>query len=183
MNRIVKMTVGFAVLLGGLLFGGNAAFGGSPEGGAVQLFSTPTGSGGGTIVLTGAVGDSGTVASADSSGMPNPKGQYKLFTLSKGTILINTKKLNGDLNNPNRPPTTFNMKTCSGTFVVTDPVPVVKGTAAYVGINGMLSVTVTFALVFPLQHGTCNLSNSGPGPVAQYGSVAGHGSVSFESHD
>jgi hypothetical protein len=71
------------------------------------------------------------------------------------------------------------MTTCSGYFPVTAPVPVVKGTKAYKGISGSVSVTLTFAVVIPLQKGKCNLSNSGPNPSAQYGSIAGTGTVSF----
>jgi hypothetical protein len=176
MNRIVKMAAASAVLLGGLVFAGTAAFGGSsPADGPVQLFGTPNSDGSAQVVLTGAVGDFGTATSVNSAGKPDPKGGYKLLTLSKGTILVNTKA--GGSNNG--PPTTFDAKTCSATFVNTSPATVVSGTGLYVGIDGTLKVTLSFAIVFPtLTNGKCNTSNSAV-PLAQYGSVMGSGTVDF----
>ena len=174
MNRIIKMAGASAVLLGSLVFAGTAAFGGSsPADGPVQLFGTPNSDGTAQVVLTGAVGDFGTAASANSAGKPDPKGGYKLLTLSKGTILVNTK---AEVNNG--PPTTFNSKTCSATFVHTATDPVVSGTGLYVGIDGALNLTLSFALVFPSNDGKCDTSNSAV-PLAQYGSVMGSGTVDF----
>lgn len=151
----------------------------TPAGGPVHLFGTPANKGGGTVLLTGAIGDHGKATNANASGKPQKKGTYTLLVLKKGTILVNTTKLNADANNPNTPPTSFNTSTCSGYFTVTDPVPVVHGTKLYQGIAGSLNVTLTFALVFPLQKGTCNMGNNGPNPSAQYGTISGSGSVSF----
>ena len=176
MNRVVKAAVGLAVILGSVLFG-SAAFAQTPTGGTIQVWGTPANGGGGPVVLTGAVGDSGKSASANSSGVPSKNGNYKLLTLKQGTILLNTTQLNKD-NNANTPPTTFNSTTCSGTFVVTDPVPIVSGTKAYSGISGTVNVSVTFAIVLPLQNGKCNM-NTNANPIAQFGSIAGTGSVSF----
>jgi hypothetical protein len=131
------------------------------------------------VLVTGAVADSGKSTHANSSGSPSKKGTYTLLELKKGTILVNSTQLNRDENNASPTASTFNMTTCSGYFPVTAPVPVVKGTKAYKGISGSVSVTLTFAVVIPLQKGKCNLSNSGPNPSAQYGSIAGTGTVSF----
>jgi hypothetical protein len=81
--------------------------------------------------------------SATSSGALNQKGTFKLLTLKKGTILLNTTQLNKDVNNSNTPPTTMNATTCSATFVITDPVPIVSGTKAYAGISGTIVGTAT----------------------------------------
>jgi hypothetical protein len=151
----------------------------TPAGGAIQVWGTPASNGGGTTLITGAVADSGTSAHANSSGDPSKKGTYTLLVLKKGTILVNTTQLNKDENNASPTASTFNMTTCSGYIPVTAPVPVVKGTKAYKGISGSVSVTLTFAFVIPLEKGKCNLSNNGPNPSAQYGSIAGTGTVSF----
>jgi hypothetical protein len=177
MNRVVKASLALPVLLGGLFLGGVSAFGASPSGGAIQVWGTPANGGGGPIVLTGAVGDSGTSANANSSGAPSKDGTYKLLKLKKGTILLNTTQLNKE-NNANTPPTTFNSTSCSGTFVVTAPVPVMSGTKAYSGITGTVTVSVTFAIVLPLTKGKCNI-NTNANPIAMYGSVSGSGTVSF----
>jgi hypothetical protein len=180
--KVVKGTLGIAILGSLMIFGAGAAFGSTapstPAGGTVQLWGTPAQNGGGAVVVTGAIADSGKSANANSTGTPSKKGTYKLLTLKKGTILLNTTQLGKDLNNNNTPPTTFNSTTCSGTFVVTDPVPVVSGTKAYAGISGTANVTVTFAIVLPLTKGKCN-TNTNANPIAQYGSISGTGTVSF----
>jgi hypothetical protein len=180
MNRIIKALLALPVLLAGLFLGGAAAFGQSPSGGALQVWGTPANNGGGAVVITGAIADSGKSANANASGVASKKGNYKLLYLKKGTILLNGTQLNKDLNNSSTPPTTFNSTTCSGTFVVTDPVPVVSGTKAYAGITGTVNITVTFAIVLPLTKGKCNTSTNA-NPIAQYGSISGSGTVSFGS--
>jgi len=62
--------------------------------------------------------------------------------------------------------------------VVADPVPIVSGTKAYAGITGTANITVSFAIVLPLTNGRCGM-NTNANPIAQYGSVAGTGTVSF----
>jgi hypothetical protein len=177
-KRGIKAGLVLSALLTGLLSGGAPAFGQTPSGGTIQLWGTPNNSGGGPVVLTGAIGDSGKSANANSSGVPGKKGTYELLTLKKGKILLNTTQLDKNANGNNVQPTTFSSTTCSGTFVVTDPVPVVSGTKAYSGIGGTVNVTVTFAIVLPLTNGKCN-TNTNANPIAMYGSISGSGTVSF----
>lgn len=175
--RFARTALGTAVLLGVLLLGGADAFGGTPSGGAIQVLGTTgNGNGGGSFVITGAIADSGKAENVNSSGKPKEKGEYKLLKLKKGTILLNGTQIIGALNNAN--PTSFNTTTCSGSFAATDPVPIVRGTKAYAGISGTVTLTVTFALVMPLTKGKCN-TNTNANPIAQYGSIAGTGTVSF----
>jgi hypothetical protein len=174
-NRMVKVGIAAVTLPAGVFVGGVAAFGQSP-GGAVQVWGTPANGGGGPVLLTGAVGDSGHSANANASGTPTKNGSYTLLKLKKGTILVNTTQLNKDTNNNSTPPTSMNATTCSYTFVVTDPVPVVSGTKAYAGISGSINVTISFAFVTPMKNGTCNPNAN---PIAQYGSILGSGTVSF----
>lgn len=176
--RAAKAALGMAIL-GSLLLSGTSAFGATdPAGGAIQVWGTPASNGGGPVVITGAIADSGKSANVNSSGKPTKKGTYKLLSLKNGTIVLNTTQLGKDLNNPNTPPRTFNSTTCSGSFAITDPVPIVSGTKAYAGISGTVNVTVTFAFVLPLTKGKCN-ENTNANPVFSYGSISGTGTVSF----
>ncbi len=178
-SRVAKAAVA-ASALGALVLGATSGVGATvPAGGAIQVWGTPANNGGGTVVITGAVADSGKAIPANSSGKPAKKGTYKILALKKGTILINTTQLGKNLNNANPTGSTFNMTTCSGYIPVTTPVPIIKGTKAYQGISGSVSITVTFVVVIPLQKGKCNTSQSGPNPSAQYSSIAGTGTVSF----
>ena len=91
--RFAKTALGIAVL-GSLLFSGASAFGATaPAGGTIQVWGTPANNGGGGVVITGAIADSGKSANANSSGKPTKKGTYKLLTLKKGSILLNTTQL------------------------------------------------------------------------------------------
>ena len=174
--RAARAALGVAVL-GTLLIGGASAVGAAvPAGGKIEIWGTPANNGGGAVVLTGAIGDSGKSANANSSGQPSKKGTFKLLTLKRGTILINTTQLGKDLTTNKTPPTTQNSTTCSATFVVTAPVPIVSGTGMYAGISGSANITVTFAIVGPMKNGKCNTKAN---PIAQYGSIAGTGTVTF----
>jgi|NGEPerStandDraft_6_1074524.scaffolds.fasta_scaffold101134_2 hypothetical protein len=179
MTRVAKTALGVAVL-GSLLFGSASAFGTTDRaGGAIQVWGTPSlssSNGGGTIVLTGAVADSGKTMNVNSDSKPNNKGNYKLLELKKGDILLNGTQINGALNNA--APTEFNSTTCSGSFTAAAPVSAVSGTKAYAGITGMVNVTVTFAIVLPLTKGKCN-ENTNANPIAGYASIVGTGTVSF----
>jgi hypothetical protein len=172
----MKAGLAAPVLLGGLFVGGAAAIGASPSGGTIQVWGTPANNGGGAVLVTGAVGDSGHSGNTNSSGTPSKKGTYTLLTLKKGTILLNTTQLLQATNNNSTPPTSMNSTTCSATFVVTDPVPVVSGTKAYAGVSGTINVTVSFAFIVPMKNGKCNFNAN---PIGQYGSILGSGSVSF----
>jgi hypothetical protein len=176
MLQAIKAAVALPVLLGGLFLGGVSALGASPSGGAVQVWGTPANGGGGPVVLTGAIGDFGKSANANSSGTPSKNGTYKLLNLKKGTILLNTTQLGKDVNNNNTPPTSSNSTTCSATFVITDPVPIAGGSKAYAGISGTLNITISFAIVGPMKNGKCNMNAN---PIAMYGSISGSGTVSF----
>jgi len=179
-NRLIKAAVSGLALAGGVLIGGSAVAA-TPVTGQTQIWANlGNGSGPFSVLFTGAIGDHGTGYSATSSGQITKKSTgYKLFVLKRGSFLVNSKTLNAALNNNNAPPTTENNTTCTATFVVTDPVTFVKGTKAYAGITGTISVTVSFAELGPKnKNGTCNQSNNAQ-PVATYGSVAGTGTVTY----
>jgi hypothetical protein len=150
----------------------------SPAGGAIQVFGTPTN--GGPVLITGAIADSGHAFTVNASGKAAKNGNYQLLKLKKGSILVNTTQLNQQFNSNSGPaPTAFNTTTCSGSFSISAPSPIVRGTKLYAGITGSASITVTFAGIFPLQNGKCNMGNNGPNPTAQYQTLSGTGTVSF----
>jgi hypothetical protein len=72
--------------LGSLLFGSASAVGAATTGGAIQVFVTPNNSGGGPIVITGAIGDFGKTQTINKNGTPNPNGNFVMITLKKGTL-------------------------------------------------------------------------------------------------
>jgi hypothetical protein len=180
--RIAKTALGVAVL-GSLLFSGASAFGASaPAGGTIKVFVTPTGNGsGGTIVITGAVGDYGKTFNANSAGKPEKKGGYEQLVLKKGTILVNGTQFNAATNNAS--PTDLSAVTCSGTVVASAPAPIVSGTKAYAGITGSVTLTATYGFVGPFytsgsKKGQCNTSGNGT-PPGFFASITGSGTVSF----
>ncbi len=181
MARFIKAVAGLLVLAGGLSLGSATAYGATPVSGAAQLWGNLSSGGPGfKAVFTGAIGDSGQSIPATAQGKPSKKQNtgYRLFVLKKGTIFFNTKQVDAAQNNNNAQPTTENSTTCSFTFVNTEPVTIISGTKAYVGITGSFSVTISFAAVLPLQNGKCN-TNTNANPTASIGSVTANGMVSY----
>jgi hypothetical protein len=168
-----------AVMLGGVLFGANAAFGASAPmmGGAIQVWVNPslTGNGGGKVMFTGAIADYGTSQNANAAGKADVKGAYKKLLLKHGTVLVNTTKF--DTANKNANPTMYNKSDCSAVIDVSAPAAIVSGTAAYAGITGSVNLTGKFAFILPkTKKGTCNESNNAI-PLDQYGVITGSGTV------
>jgi hypothetical protein len=176
--RIAKTALG--VVLGSLLLSSASAFGATaPVGGSVKVFITPSpnpnGSGGGTIVLTGAIGDYGKTEKVNAAGKPDKKGTDNELLLKKGTILVNLAQVRAAGNSAQ--PSDYNPATCSATIVFTAPVTIVSGTKLYAGITGTVPVTETEAFVLPFKkNGTCNMNAN---PVAAWATVIGGGTVSF----
>ncbi len=167
--------LGVSCLPGGLLFG-DAVASGQPSGGTVQIWVTPssTGNGGGKVLVTGAIGDYGPGQKVNSSGKPNSKGLYNNLRLKKGTILVNLTQFTAAENNINP---SINASNCSTSATFSAPVQIVSGTKAYAGITGTANFTAQLALILPrTKSGSCNTNGN---PIAQYGSVAGTGTVSF----
>jgi hypothetical protein len=175
-------------LLGNLLFGGAAAARAAapavrataPAGGAIRIFVNPGNGPSGTIVIAGAIGDSGTTLTIDQNGKTDENGNFEKITLKKGTFEVNATVLNAASNGV-RP--IFNATTCSAYFSVTDPVTLLKGTGLYKGISGTLTITESFAFVLPTitsgaKKGQCDQSNNAQ-PIAQYGVIIGNGTVKF----
>ncbi len=174
--RVVKTALGIAVL-GSWLLSGTPAFGApAVPGGTIKVWAE-NGGFGGTVAITGAIGDYGKAVKADSAGKADNKGSYTSLVLKKGTILIDASQLRAAVQNSQS--TDFNAVTCSGSEAVTAAVPIVSGTKAYAGIAGSLTATATFVFIAPLtSNGTCNTSNKAK-LVLGLEAITGSGPVSF----
>jgi hypothetical protein len=149
------------------------------QGGAIQIWITPNpaGTGGGKILITGAIGDYGVGQNVDASGMPDRKGTYKKLILKSGTIVINTTKFLTAEHNTN--PSSFNKANCSAVVHVSAPTPIVDGTGTYAGISGMLDLSADDAVIFPkTPKGVCNMSNNA-NPLSFYLTVSGTGTMTY----
>jgi hypothetical protein len=182
MRRFVCGGVGIiAVLAAAAVAVGAASAAATSQGGPIALFATisPT-STPGKIVLAGAIGDWGKVASIDKNGKPAENGNFVKVTLQKGTFEINATAINKKMANP-RPQVQSGI-TCSVSASGSGPVKFFNGTGLYKGIAGTANLTMTFTGVGPryqsgAKKGQCEQNNGQP--LAMLGSVVGRGTVHF----
>jgi hypothetical protein len=122
-----------------------------------------------TVVLTGGIGDAGTLVVA---------GPSSTVTLSKGTIVIDLSKGIGAENKLfGHLRTVVSPTTCSLDKSYTAPVAITSGTGAYAGITGTLVVRTTEVGVFPrTTSGACDLSSNAQ-PVGFLSLGEGSGTV------
>ncbi|MGA3220590.1 MAG: hypothetical protein ABSE77_16155 [Acidimicrobiales bacterium] len=186
MKRVVS-TLTIAALAGALFTSGSilTASASTVTNGTVHVFNYGDGEGvGSTVVLTGAIGDSGSAYNVLASGTPGPNGTQVELSLVQGSFTINIAALGRKINsafNKVEP----NARTCSAYIVATASTPIVagSGTGAYTGISGGFILTITIAVIgskYPSgKHaGQCNNSNNSPS-VGQAQIVTGSGTVSF----
>ena len=181
MRRIAGMCALLALV--GLLTAGAAtgAKRARPAGGAIRVFATVGNGINGRIVIVGAVGDYGKTFTMRQDGKGDPNGNFVRVTLKKGKFLINATELNKKTNTA--PPTVFSKTTCSYGYAGTGPVTLSKGTGAYAGIHGTITITVNFGAIGPRyetgpKKGKCNLTNKAQ-PIAVSGYILGQGTVKF----
>ena len=181
-GRLVA-AVGAAVVLSGFVPGSLAGAASTSTGGPVKVWVKPSTATTsvkhpGKIIFTGAIGDYGTTTNANATGKPTKKGTYKFLTLKKGTILATGATLNEAVKTAFTKPT-LNMTNCSVSASATGAVHFVKGTGAYVGISGSVTITLSYAGVLPkTKSGSCT-EKTATKPLAFYSSVMGSGTVSF----
>jgi hypothetical protein len=160
---------------------GGASAAVAPKGGPIALFATISAtSSPGKIVLAGAIGDWGKVASIDKNGKPDENGNFVKVTLKKGTFEIDATVLNKKMANPR--PQVQSHVTCSVAASGSGPVTLFNGTGLYQGISGTANVTMTFTGVggryqSGAKKGQCKQDNGAP--LAMLGAVTGHGNVHF----
>jgi hypothetical protein len=155
----------------------------TPAGGSFRVFGLSNGLGsGGTVLLTGAIGDHGRSQTVNKAGKPNSNGGYVKLTLSQGTLMLNKTNLNSSINKAFNS-ATVNSATCSLSVAAGGTLPFVSGTGMYAGASGSAHVTVAVGFILPryksgAKAGKCNTSNSAT-PVASRQIVYGTGNVSF----
>jgi hypothetical protein len=152
--------------------GGLASADGASTGGEVHVYEADTALAGtyGTVVLTGAITDSGTdCQSCGGDGI-------NVLQLSKGTFAINVNDLGSKLAT-----LPVNPATCSSDGAAAAPVQIVPNssydTGAYKDIHGTFYIWVATAAIYPRQDGQCNAT------AAQYPGVLiarGSGVASFK---
>jgi hypothetical protein len=105
------------------------------------------------LVLTGGIGDAGTLA---------VDGPTDTITLSHGTLTIDLSKAEAAENKLfSRLKRLVNPQSCSMNASYTAPVKVVSGTGSYVGTSGTLIVRTAEIGVFPrTSSGSCDLSSN-----------------------
>jgi hypothetical protein len=151
--------------------------------GTIQVWVNPGNGGGGTVNLTGALGDAGIAEPANSLGQivhgaSGNNADYRLLELIKCWILVNITQFNKATNNPNAAPTDFNQSNCSVVFSGKAPIQFVHGTGAYAGITGTAELHYVFAGTVPkTAKGTCNMNANPIGPGQGYNSIYGTGTV------
>src|SRR5262249_41175419 len=171
MRRWWATAIGLVAIAAVLAPGAGAA----KKTGAIQFYVT--GSSVTTpILVTGVVTDHGTATSVTKAGKPDENGNYEKIVLKKGGFWVDATQLNKLLSGV-KP--TLHTQNCYFSFKGTGPTKLFKGTGAYAGISGNVSVTVNFVAIGPrLPNGKCNTSNNAA-PVAEYGNVTGSGTASY----
>ena len=151
----------------------------TPAGGEFRVFGVSNGlGGGGTILITGAIGDHGHSQSVTKSGKVNQNGAYVKLTLSQGTMTLNKAVLDSAINRAFGKAAP-NPATCSLSAAGTARLPIVASTGLYAGATGSARITVAVGFILPRKGGKCDLSNSAT-PTASQQIVTGTGMVSFK---
>jgi len=177
----MRFAIALATVVTSLLFGAVptlASVTRSPAGGPLEFFATPGGGAGGTVVMTGAIGDYGKTVDVDQNGKTDANGRYEKVILQKGTLELDLSKFAtaeakaGPLENA---------QTCSIAYVVSAATRVFNGSGSYKGIVGTLNLTSAAGPVFPRypdgkSKGACDMNAP---QLASYSSVEGSGTVRF----
>jgi len=150
----------------------------SRVGGVVNVFAESSGTAPGRIVLTGAIGDSGSTTNVNADGKIDAKGDYIKLALRAGTITVDLTALYKLVGSASP---SFTTATCSASFAATSPVPLVRATGAYQGVSGNVSLTFTVAVVLPRytsgkKKGQCNINGR---PTGEQVFVTGSGTIAF----
>jgi hypothetical protein len=185
LKRFIVTIIGTTAIFGGLLSAAAAAGATTASSGPIKVWVTPSPTGTGVkhpgkVLLTGAIGDYGKSYKANASGKPDKKGTYEELKLRKGTILVDVGPLNKAFNAAFSAPL-FNPKNCSISADATAAITIVRGTRAYAGVTGNVTMAAKFGGVLPKTHGKrskCTTKTSTP-PLTTYSSIIGSGTVTL----
>ena len=167
-NRLLPL-VAAATLSGTLVLVGQSVSASAP-GGLVHVYDINPGTATGSVVVTGAIADTGT----DQTGV---SANANRIVLSKGSFEVNTSSIQKKFSTA-KPK--GNPANCGVVLAATAPASIFNGTGAYKGMTGTVTLNITNAAVLPRKsNGTCDES---PNSVA-IGEVTisqGSGTVSFK---
>jgi hypothetical protein len=168
MNRLLPL-VAAAAAISPLVLVGQSAAASTPKG-VIHVYDVNTGGSTGSVVVTGAIGDSGkdiTGASPDANQIVLSKGSFDVSTVGIQKSFSKAKPKGSPAN-------------CGVVLAASAPATLSDGTGAYEGISGKVVLTITSAAVLPTKaDGTCDES---PNSVA-IGEVTisqGSGTISFK---
>jgi hypothetical protein len=143
----------------------------STAGGIVHIYDVNPGTTNmGAIVVTGAIGDSGT----DQSGY---SANANKIVLSQGSFEVNTSAIQRKFSaaKPKGNPTN-----CGVVLAATAPATLFNGTGAYKGINGRVTLTISSAAVLPrTSDGKCDESANSVA-LGEVTISQGSGNISFK---
>lgn len=172
-QRNVRFVVPLAMVSAAVLAisTGLASASGTSTGGEVHVYEADTNDAGnlGTVVLTGAITDTGI----DNQGAG--RNGTNLLVLSKGSFSVDISTIGNSLHN-----LPVDQTTCSSDGTVAGPITIVpgSGTGAYKRISGTLEADASEAFILPrLQNGECDTN------ATQYPGVLiakGSGTVSYK---
>lgn len=169
MNRLLPLVVAAATAISPLVLAGQYASASTPKG-VIHVYDVNTGGNTGSVVVTGAIGDSGK----DVTGVSPNANQ---IVLSKGSFDVSTAGIQKSFS---KAKPKGNPANCGVVLAASAPVTLSNGTGAYKGITGKVVLTITSAAVLPTKSdGSCNES---PNSVA-IGEVTisqGSGRISFK---
>ncbi len=175
--KISAIVIGSAILCGTTIAMTTVAVTGAatPPGGLVRFWTTQSTSDATVaIVITGAIGDYGTVTTVNKDGQPDQSGNWALVTLQKGTFKVNETSFNKKASKTAIP---INKRSCSSAGAVSGSVTLSGGTGHYSGISGHLALSETDAWILARtgSGNTCSDSD-----VLHYFALqSGAGTVSF----
>jgi hypothetical protein len=133
--------------------------------------------GNGSSLVTGAIGDHGTVRPVTKAGKPNQDGDYERVKLQNGSFTLNESAVLNRL-----VPSSGGDSTCTGHVSARGQAPIVKGTGAYAHMTGTLTNSITIAYQLPryksgASAGQCDVRTNKP--LAYFATVTGTGSVTL----
>ena len=137
---------------------------------------------GGTVLLTGAIGDHGRSQTVNKAGKSKSNGAYVKLTLSQGTLIMSRTKLDSALRKAFRR-ANGDSATCTESVAASATLPFASGTGLYAGVSGSARITVVYGFIVAryksgAKAGKCNTSMSAR-TVASQEIVYGTGNVSF----
>jgi hypothetical protein len=146
----------------------------APKGGRIYVFADGISHTRSRTTVTGAIGDHGYGVTENARGGVDPNGDYEKVVLSQGTFVVNEVKADAEFHR--HATVQLNHDNCSFRFSGSGTATIGHGTGAYAGITGTVTITLNAADIAPRKGGQCNFDGR---PTGAFGTVIGHGVVSF----